>query len=154
TDGANADNELGNLAHVPGPRLGNLQGTDVVGGNGHLGKVVEQVVGQHLDGGHRHKGQPGAGANDAEHVAEIGAGGHADVFEDSDEDLAALQHALFEHQQALFQQDDIGRLLGDVHGVIDRDAHIGRAQGRGVVDAVAHEADDVAFALERLDDAL
>ena len=129
-------------------------GSDVVGGNGHLGEVVEQVVGEDLDGRHGQEGQPGAGADDAEHVAEVRAGAHADVLEDVDEDLAAFQHAFLQHHQALFQQDDIGRFLGDIHGVIDGDADIGGAQGRGVVDAVAHEPDDVALALEGLDDAL
>ena len=98
--------------------------------------------------------QPGAGANDAEHVAEVRAGAHADILEDVDEDLAAFQHAFLQHHQALLQQDDIGGFLGDIHGVIHRDADIGGAQGGGVVDAVAHEPDDVAFALEGLDDAL
>ena len=56
--------------------------------------------------------------------------------------------------QALFQQNDVGRLLGDIDGGIDGDAHVGRVQRGRVVDAVAHEADDVPLVLERPDDPL
>ena len=103
---------------------------------------------------HGQEGQQGAGAEHAEHVAEVGAGPHADVLDDVGEDLAALEHAFLQDHQALFEQDHVGGFLGDVHGGIDGDAHVGGAQGGGVVDAVAHEADDVAAALQRLDDAL
>ena len=58
---------------------------------------------------------------------------------------AALDHTFFQHQQTFFQQNDIRRLLGDIHGGIDRDADVGVAQGRRVVDAVPEEADDVAI---------
>ena len=83
--------------------------------------------------------------SDAEHVAEVGAGPHADVLEDVGEDLSPFQDPFLQHQQALFQQDDVGRLLGDVDRRVHRDAHVGGAQGRRVVDAVAQEADDVAL---------
>ena len=53
-----------------------------------------------------------------------------------------------------FKQDDVGALAGDVHGLIDRDADVGRMQRGGVVDAVAEVADRVARALERAHDAL
>ena len=57
--------------------------------------------------------------------------------------------------RSLFQQDDVRRgFLGDVHRGVHRDAHVGGAQRGRVVDAVAHEADDVPLALERPDDAL
>ena len=46
-----------------------------------------------------------------------------------------------QHQQAVLQQDDVGRLLGDVHRRVDRDAHVGGLERRRVVDAVAQEAD-------------
>lgn len=35
-------------------------------------------------------------------------------------DLAALQDAGFKDQQALFQQDDVGRLAGNICGRVDR----------------------------------
>ena len=62
---------------------------------------------------------------------------------------AALDHAVFQHQQALLQQDDVGGLLGDVDRRIDRNADIGGLQRRAVVDAVAEEADDMPVPVQR-----
>ena len=59
-------------------------------------------------------------------------------------------HALLQHQQALLQQDGVGRLLGDIDGRVHRDADVGGPEGRGVVDAVAQEPDDVARACSAL----
>ena len=123
-------------------------------GNRGLADVVEQVVGEDLNRSHRQERHEDARPQHAEHVAEVAAGPHADVLEDVGEDLASLDHALFQDQQGLFQQDHVRRLFGDVHGGIDADADVGGAQGRGVVDAVAHEADGVLAGLQGLDDAL
>ena len=49
-----------------------------------------------------------------------------------------------EDVEVLLQQDDVGGLLGHVHGALHRDADVGGVQRRGVVDPVAHVADDVA----------
>ena len=62
--------------------------------------------------------------------------------------------ALFQHHQGLFQQDHVRRLFGDIDGGIDADPHVGGPQGRGIVDAVAHEADGVLAGLQGLDDPL
>ena len=51
-----------------------------------------------------------------------------------------------EDQQALLEQDDVGRLLGDVDRGVDRDADVCGLQRRAVVDAVAEEPDDVPLA--------
>ena len=91
-------------------------------------------------------------ARHAEHVAEVGAGGHVDVLQRVGEGDPPLPDALDQDAQVLLQQDDVGRLLGDVHGRVDRDADVGRVQGRGVVDPVAHVADDVAGLLEGEED--
>ena len=56
--------------------------------------------------------------------------------------------------QAGLEQDDVGGVARDVDGAGDRDADVGGVQRRRVVDAVAEEADDVAAALERQDDAV
>ena len=50
---ADEEDEAGDLAHVPGTRLGDLLGVDVVGGDRHLREIVEQIVGQDLDRHHR-----------------------------------------------------------------------------------------------------
>src|ERR1035441_1653345 len=56
------------------------------------------------------EGLEGAGAHDAEHVAEVRAGRHLDVLHDVAEHASAFQHTLLQHQQAVFQEDDeIGR---------------------------------------------
>ena len=52
------------------------------------------------------------------------------------------------------QQDDVGALAGDIHGLFDRDADIGCMQGRRIVDAVAEIADRVSGSLQGADDPL
>ena len=93
-------------------------------------------------------------AGHAEHVAEIGAGAHHDVFHDVAEGAPAFQHPGVQHVQILFQQDHVGRVLGHVHGAVDRDADIRGMQRGRIVDAVAQIADHVAAPLEREDDAV
>ena len=60
--------------------------------------------------------------------------------------LRPFEHAVLEHQQALFQQDDVRRLLRDIRRRVDRNADVGSLQRRRVVDAVAEKADDMAVA--------
>jgi len=62
--------------------------------------------------------------------------------------------AVFQHQQALLQEHQVGRLLGDVDRGIHRDPDVGGAQRRRIVDAVAQEAHHVLLALQGGDDAL
>ena len=54
--------------------------------------------------------------------------------------------------QVVLEQDHVRRLLGHVHGCIDRQADIRRVQRRRIVDAVAEVADHVAARLQREDD--
>jgi hypothetical protein len=61
------------LPDVPRPRLLDLFGVHVVGGNSRLADVVEHVVGQNLDRCHRQEGYEHAGPQHAEHVPEIAA---------------------------------------------------------------------------------
>ena len=93
-------------------------------------------------------------AHHAEHVSEVGAGAHLDVLDDVAEDLPALDDAVLQHEEAFFEEDDVGRLLGDVDRGVDGDAHVGRLHREHIVDAVAHEADDVPLGPQRLDDLL
>ena len=63
-------------------------------------------------------------------------------------------HAAAQHLQVGAQQHHVGALAGHVHGLVDRNADIGRMQRRRVVDAVAQVADRVAGVLQRAHDAL
>ena len=66
-------------------------------------------------------------------------------LQDVREHFAAFEHAFFQHHQIFFQQNHVGGFLGDVHRGVHGNAHVGGAQRRGVVDAIAQEADDMAF---------
>src|SRR5207253_10863322 len=57
-----------------------------------------------------------------------------------------------EDVQVAFEQDNVGSVLGDVHGSRDGHTDVRRVDGGRVVDAVAQEADDVVATLEREDD--
>ncbi len=50
-----------------------------------------------------------------------------------------------------FQEDDVGRFLGDVGAAVHRNTDVGIAQGRGVVDAVTEETHGVTVGLQRLE---
>ena len=80
-------------------------------GNGDLREIVEKVVGQDLDRRHRQEREEDAGPQNAEHVAEIGAGPHADVLEDVGEDLGPLER-LLRAPAGPFPQNGVGRFLG------------------------------------------
>ncbi len=78
----------------------------------------------------------------------------ADVFERVGEGPPAVLDARRKHVEVAPEQDDVGALAGDVHRLLDRDADVGRMQGRRVVDAVAEIADRVAGPLQGADDPL
>ena len=94
---------------------------------------------------HRQERQKGARHQHAEDVTEVGAGGHLDVLEHVGEGATAFNDALFQHHQALFQQDDIRRFAGDIHRPVNGDTNIRRTQRGRVVDAVPHKAHHVPF---------
>ena len=52
----------------------------------------------------------------------------------------------------MLEQDQIGRRARDIGGAVDRDPDVGGVQRRRIVDAVAHEADDMAEPLQRQQD--
>ena len=118
-----------------------LLGVDVVGGDGQLAGVVEQVVEQDLRGQHRQERQEQRGAGGAEHVPEVARRAHQDVLDRVGEDPAAFDDAVGEHVEVLLQQEHVGGVLGHVGGRVDRDADVGGVQRDGVVDAVAEERD-------------
>ena len=52
-------------------------------------------------------------------------------------------------ERSCSKQDQIGGRTRDIGGTVDRDADIRGVQRRGIVDAVTHEADNVAEPLQR-----
>jgi hypothetical protein len=90
----------------------------------------------------------------ADHVPEICARRNRDVLERVRERAPAVLHARAQDVEVALQEDDVGALACDVHGLIDRDADVGRVQCWGVVDSVPEVADRLARSLERAHDAL
>ena len=148
------NHEAADVVGIPAQRLAHQFGVHVVKRNGTLRHVVQQVLHQQLQRQHRQERQKHARDQHRKHIAKVRAGRHADVFQHVAEGLAAFDHAFFQHHQAAFEQDDVGRFLGDVDGGIDRNADVGGPQRRCIVDAVAHEADDVAVGAQAAHDAL
>ena len=99
-------------------------------------------------------GRKGACPQNAEHVSEVGTGSHADVLEYVGEDFSPLDDTPFEHHQVLLQQDQIGRLLGDVGCSIHRDPNVRGAQRGRIVDSVSHESHNVPLAAQDANDSL
>src|ERR1019366_5394555 len=56
--------------------------------------------------------------------------------------------------QVFLEEDQVRRLLGDIHGRIHRDADIRGMQRGSIVDSVSHEADHMSLAAEKADDPL
>jgi len=56
------------------------------------------------------------------------------------------------HREIVLQQDQIGSRARDIGGTVDRDADIRGMQRRSIVDAVTHEADNMAEPLQRQQD--
>ncbi len=54
----------------------------------------------------------------------------------------------------MLKQHEVCRALGDINGLIDRDADIRGMQRRRVVDPIAEIADDMSALLQRQDDPL
>jgi hypothetical protein len=52
-----------------------------------LREIVEQIVGENLNGQHRQKGQEDAGAEHAEHIAEVRTRAHLNIFGNIAENL-------------------------------------------------------------------
>ena len=118
-------------------------GSTAVAGDGHLGKIGQQVGEQDLLGQQRQEGQEKGCARHAEHVSEIGAGRHEDVLERIGKSDPPLLDSIDQHRQILFQQDNISRFLGHVRGALHGNAYVGRMERRSIVDPVAHVADDI-----------
>ena len=74
------EHETRNAADIPLARLVEKFLVDIVGRDRRLREIIKQVVGQNLDRRHRQEGQEDARAEHAEHIAEIRARAHPDIF--------------------------------------------------------------------------
>ena len=107
------EHEPADKREVPVRRSAQLFLVDLVGGDGELARVVEQVVEQDLDGSIGRKVRKRR-ASGAEHVAEVARGAHEDVLDGVGEDPPSLGDTVGEDAEVLLEQDDVGRVLGDV----------------------------------------
>ncbi|GBC79476.1 hypothetical protein HRbin09_00695 [bacterium HR09] len=146
---ANENHKALDVFHVPAKRLGHLLFVHAVGGNSGLGKIVKQVVGQDLHRLHGEKRHEIACSQHRKHVAEVGAGSHADVLDDVGKNPAPLHDAFFQHQKAFFQKHDVRRFFCHIHPGIHGNAHIRSPQGRRVVDAVPQKPHHMPVAAQR-----
>src|ERR1700730_150592 len=89
--------ELENIADVPFPRNHEIVLVDIVGRNRRLREIIDQVVGEHLDRQHWQEGQKDAGTEHAEHIAEITARTHLDIFGDITKHLPPFDNAFLQH---------------------------------------------------------
>lgn len=116
TDGTDENHEAAQVGGIPFPGFPEVFRIHPVEGDGGLRNIIQQVLNQQMNGKHGQEGQESTGCHDTEHVAEIGTGGHLDVFGDVAEGLSSFQYPVFQYHQAFFQQDDVGTFLGDVYG--------------------------------------
>ena len=63
-----------------------------------------------------------------------------------------MDHRFANHRKIVLEQDEIGRRTRDIRGSIDRDPDIRGVQRRSVVDAIAHEADNMTELFQRQQD--
>ncbi len=101
----------------------------------------------------RQKRQRQRGQRHRQHVAEVGARPHAHILHDVGVGAPALRDAVGERAEIGRKHDDVGRLTRHVRSAIDRNPDIGHVNGRGVVDAVAEEADRMAATAQGAHDA-
>src|SRR5476651_927064 len=145
------DHETPDVFSVPLAWFAQVFLVHLVPRQGQLGDVVHQVLQQQMDCQHRQERYYRSGYQHREHVAEVGAGRHVQVLHDVAERFAAFEYAFFQHHQALLEQDDVRRLLGDVRAAVHGNAHVCVTQGWGIVDAVAQETHGVAIRLQGLE---
>ncbi len=138
------------MSHFTGPAT--ASGSTLIERDRDLRHVVDQVIQQNLDRQHRQERQDQRCAGHAEHVAEIRARAHQNVFGYVLDRAAPGDHGFAHHRKVVFEQDQIGSRARDIGGAIDRNPDIGRMQRRSVIDAIAHEADDMAKPLQRQQD--
>ncbi len=81
TDQTEGNHKISNKTDVPAPWFFHQFLIHPIGGNGQLREIGQQIGQQDLFGQQGQKGQKEGGPGHAEHVAEIGAGGHKDILQ-------------------------------------------------------------------------
>ena len=148
------DHEALNVLDVPALRSGDAVRIDVVARDRDRRHVGQKVVQQDLLGRQRQERKQRRRERHAHHVPEVRAGGDRDVLERVGEGPPSVLDATAQDVEIAAQQDDVGALAGDIHGLFNRDADIGCMQGRCIVDAIAEIPDRVSGSLQGADDPL
>jgi hypothetical protein len=151
--GANEHHEARDATGIPFAWLPEIVSVNIIPRDRNLRNIVKQILHEQLDRQHREEWQEDAGDDHAENVAEVRARGHLDVFDDVGEGLAAFHHRFLQHQKALFQQNDVGRLLGDVDRGVYRNPNIRILEGCRIIDAISQVANGMPVPLQRANDA-
>ena len=145
TDGAKDEHESRNRFSRPRLWMGAEAFIHPIPGKKNLRDVVEKILHEELDGPHRQEWKDHAGYEHAENVPEIRAEGDFDIFKDVARSGAALVDAREQGLEVLFHHDDLGGLAGEIGAGIGNNAHIGLAQGVGVIRTIAKKTDAMAF---------
>ncbi len=94
------DHKATDISDIPLARSLEVFFIDMIRWNADLRCIVKQVVKQDLNRRHRKEGQKVTSAYHAEHVSEVRAGTHADIFDDVAEYLSSLDDAVLKHEES------------------------------------------------------
>jgi len=153
TDGPDRDHEIANEGHVPATKCTDVGRVYVVGRDGNLRGVVEEVVEKDLRWQHRQKWKKDGRARHAEHIPKVRDGTHQEILHDVCRGAASLDDSLMQDVQPWLEQDDVGGFARHVDCRGNGYAHIGGVQRRRIVNPVSHVAHDVSPLLEGMNDA-
>ncbi len=140
--------EVANEIHIQNLRTAHIFAVDRVERDRDLRHVVENVVEENLCRHHRQKRQEQGRAGHAEHVAEIRARPHHDVFHDVRECATSLHHAVVQDGQILIEQIMSAASRATSTARFDRQPDIGGMQDGAIIDAVAQIAHHMAPGLD------
>ena len=147
-DRSDGQHEVANGGDIPPLRPRQVLGIHMVGRDRGLREVIQEIVEQDLGGQHGQEGQDRCADRHAEHVSEVGAGSHEEIFGEVGEGPASFDDPRMQHTQVASTQDDVDRILGDVDGVCHRNTYVGCMKRGRVVDAIAQESHDLIARLE------
>ena len=118
--------------------------------NAHLREVVQQIVEQDLIGSSGRNGSTSEASAIDSMLPKFEFVPNAHVLQDVREGAPALCHSVGDDAEVGRQQDNVGGATRDIGSAVDRQADLGRANGRRVVDAVADASDQISRVSWRL----